>query len=242
LAFFFRILPAFACWFLRRTLSHLTSHISHHSLIHPFKSFTHTHNILAIYVYIHTGSCSSMGSSSSTHTASCRCGQTEFELTGEPVITSNCACNDCVTAGHYIDNKAREANIQNLSIIEVLPSPTHSLIHCITSPLASLHSCLTALRFHSPTHSPTHSLILAYCALCFISLAWQSAVCHHDDLAIIGNQNSKGKGKHGIFQASYQKPYSAMLHEVLLYACCGHSWCKVRIFYLIYKRGFSCAQ
>ena len=142
----------------------ITSCINTHSLTHPL-------------THLSPGSCSSMGSSSSTHTASCRCGQTEFELTGEPVITSNCACNDCVTAGHYIDNKAREANIQNISIIEVLPSLTPSLTHCITSPLASLHSCLTALRFHSLTHSPTHSLTHS-CILCimlhFFSLAIRS--------------------------------------------------------------------
>ena len=96
-----------------------------------------------------------MGSSSSTHTASCRCGQTEFELTGEPVITSNCACNDCVTAGHYIDNKAREANIQNISIIEVLPSLTHSL----TRSLHHFPTCITTFLSHCLTVSLTHSFL-----------------------------------------------------------------------------------
>lgn len=53
------------------------------------------------------------------HTASCKCGKTEFELRGKPVIQPNCACNDCVVAGHYVDWKAKEAGIENQSVIEV---------------------------------------------------------------------------------------------------------------------------
>ena len=57
--------------------------------------------------------------SATTHTATCKCGKTEFELRGKPIIQPNCACNDCVVAGHYVDWKAADADIENQSLIEV---------------------------------------------------------------------------------------------------------------------------
>ena len=47
--------------------------------------------------------------------ATCKCGKVEFQLTGEPLITPNCCCNDCVIAAHFVDEKAKAAGVENIS-------------------------------------------------------------------------------------------------------------------------------
>lgn len=51
-------------------------------------------------------------------TATCRCGQVVFELTGDPFMAPVCCCNDCLAAAHYVDAKARAAGIDNISYLE----------------------------------------------------------------------------------------------------------------------------
>jgi len=53
--------------------------------------------------------------------ASCRCGEVEFELKGEPSHHGGgprCHCNDCVSAAVYVNGKAAAANCENISVLE----------------------------------------------------------------------------------------------------------------------------
>jgi hypothetical protein len=60
-------------------------------------------------------------------TAKCKCGEVEFQLTGEPVFNGPwCSCNDCVTAAHYVDNKAKAEGKTNISSLEVGNPQTQS--------------------------------------------------------------------------------------------------------------------
>ena len=53
-------------------------------------------------------------------TAKCKCGEVEFQLTGEPLFNAPwCCCDDCVTAALYVDNKAKAEGKTNISCLEV---------------------------------------------------------------------------------------------------------------------------
>lgn len=51
-------------------------------------------------------------------TATCACGEVQFEITGNPVIGIICSCNDCRVASKYVDKKAQTAGTANISADE----------------------------------------------------------------------------------------------------------------------------
>mmetsp|Transcript_22745 Transcript_22745/g.31179 ORF Transcript_22745/g.31179 Transcript_22745/m.31179 type:complete len:230 (+) Transcript_22745:470-1159(+) len=67
--------------------------------------------------------------------ATCRCGEVEFELRGEPTHFGGgprCHCNDCVTAAVYVNNKAAAAGCENISVLEKgNPQAAHYLFYRI---------------------------------------------------------------------------------------------------------------
>ena len=69
--------------------------------------------------------------------AACRCGQVEFELTGESSHKGcgpRCHCNDCITAAIYVNNKALAANHENISVLENgNPQGAHYVFHPIAN-------------------------------------------------------------------------------------------------------------
>ena len=50
--------------------------------------------------------------------AACKCGEVEFEFTSPPMFSNGCCCCDCVSAAFYVDGKAKEAGVENLSSLE----------------------------------------------------------------------------------------------------------------------------
>jgi hypothetical protein len=50
--------------------------------------------------------------------ATCKCGEVQFELIGPPIFSVYCCCNDCIVSEHYVDKKAKEAGVENISCLE----------------------------------------------------------------------------------------------------------------------------
>lgn len=49
------------------------------------------------------------------YTSSCKCGEVSFELEGKPAFGPKCCCNDCIASLYYVDGKAKEAGVENIS-------------------------------------------------------------------------------------------------------------------------------